>query len=189
MKLNEPAEKYKLFGYCNIDTKYSNRIVYLLKDIQKICMFINQFTGENEETKVSEETLEYIDYIKEKKSIRVIYRKNQENIFFLIIYQKEIHFYLPYHILNYCMKIIQKYKDEFNLVESIIIVPIVIFLEENQHYNNHIVNNYFQLTTYDNHILELKYNLINAIDICKISENILLEDLICIENLNTRKIF
>ena len=88
----------------------------MFKDKRRIAIFIKDIVhNKNIEVK---ENLEYVEFVKEKNRMRVIYKKANRNLFYLIVYQKEINFRLPYHVLNDCTKIIQKQNKE-NLLESI----------------------------------------------------------------------
>lgn len=100
----------------------------------------------------------------------------------MIMYQQEISLDLPYSILQECIKIIQKCKQED--IRNISIIPIVICVKENTYHYGKTMKQCFQMTTYDNHILELKYNLMNVSKFSKLPKmkNTILEDLIYIEN-------
>lgn len=70
-------------------------------------------------------------------------------------------------------------------IEEFIIVPIVIYVKENLGQYSEFSENSFKMTTYDNHILELKYNLINLSNpysIEKIRDTVI-EELMCVEGL------
>lgn len=98
------------------------------------------------------------------------------------MYQQEISLDLPYSILQECIKIIQNCKQKD--IKNISIIPIVIYVKENIYHYGKTMKQCFQMTTYDNHILELKYNLINLSRFLKQPKmrNTILEDLIYIEN-------
>ena len=162
-KLNEDLEEYMITQIDNINDKYKKTMEALLKNKNKLKNLINKFTPE--ENRISTEELEYVEYIEEKDKLRIIYKKTNETIFYLIIYQKEINLNLPYDILSYCTKIIHKQKKE--ILNELIIVPIVIYLKNNKYDYKQIVDNVFEMTTYDDNILELKYNLIKLVDIDK----------------------
>ena len=161
--------------------QYRSILKGLFKDKNRIGILINRIT--DYENKTVKDDLEYIKYIDEKKKISVIYKRLNKNVFYLIIYQKEINLNLPYCILNYCMKIIQKQKKEN--IKKVNIIPIVIYFQEEKYICNKTIHPYFEMTTYDNHILELKYNLIDILNVSNIKKfnNTLLEELIYIENL------
>ena len=67
-------------------------------------------------------------------------------------------------------------------MNNIVIIPIVIYVKEDKYYYGKTMRQYFQITTYDYNILELKYNLINLLEFYKHPnmKNTLLEDLIYI---------
>ena len=69
-------------------------------------------------------------------------------------------------------------------VKNMIIIPIVIYVKENKYKYGKTMKKCFQITTYDNHILELKYNLMNLSRFLKQPKmrNTILEELIYIEN-------
>lgn len=100
----------------------------------------------------------------------------------MIIYQQEISVNLPYSILQECIKIIQNCKQKH--IKNVIIIPIVIYVKENLYHYGKTMKQCFQMTTYDNHILELKYNLMNVSKFSKQGKmrNTILEELIYIEN-------
>lgn len=89
---------------------------------------------------------------------------------------------LPYSILQECIKIIQKYKQKN--IKNIVIIPIVIYVKENLYHYDKNIKQYFQITTYDNHILELKYNLMQLSKCLKQPKmkNTILEELLYIQN-------
>ena len=100
----------------------------------------------------------------------------------MIIYQQEISLDLPYSILQECIKIIKNCKQKN--IKNISIIPIVIYVKENTYHYGKTMKQCFQMTTYDNHILELKYNLMNLSKFSKQPKmrNTILEELIYIEN-------
>ena len=149
-----------------INEKYRKIMEALFKDKNRLENLINKFTPEDD--KISAEELEYVEYIEEKNSLRIIYKKTDEMVFYLIIYQKEINLNLPYDILNYCTKIIHKQKKDNS--NDIVIVPIVIYLQDNRYNYKKTVDDFFELTTYDNNILELRYNLIKLLDLYDMQE-------------------
>ena len=122
----------------------------------------------------------YIDFYKSKKGIKIIYKHLDKQIFYVIIYQQEISTDLPYSILQECIKIIKNCKQKN--IKNISIIPIVICVKENTYHYGKTMKQCFQITTYDNHILELKYNLINLSRFLKQPKmrNTILEDLIYI---------
>ncbi len=124
----------------------------------------------------------YIDFYKGKKGIKIIYKHADKQIFYVIMYQQEISIDLPYFILQECIKIIQNCKQKN--IKNTIIIPIVIYVKENIYHYGKILKQCFQITTYDNHILELKYNVMNLSKFSKLPKmkNTILEDLIYLEN-------
>lgn len=179
LSLNEEIENYNISPNNYLETPYTDILEYLFKDRKRICTFINCFQGNHKI--IPEESLEFIEYVKEKKTIKIIYR-NGNNIY-LIIYQKEIHLNLPYRILRECIKIMQKYHK--SILKHTIIIPIVMYFKDKNVYYAKPMHSYFKITTYDNHILKLKYNLINVSKFADRKEikNTILEELIYIENL------
>ena len=181
-KFNESTEKYSILQDNNDKKQYRNIIEYLFKDKRRIAIFIKDIVhNKNIEVK---ENLEYVEFVKEKNRMRVIYKKANRNLFYLIVYQKEINFRLPYHVLNDCTKIIQKQNKEN--IEKLTIIPIVIYFQCKKYIANKTIQHYFEMTTYDNHILELKYNVINLLDRSNTDKinNTILEELIYLEGLN-----
>lgn len=126
--------------------------------------------------------MKYIEFCKIKKGIRIIYKHTNKQVFYIIIYQKEVSVDLPYSILQECIKIIQKYKQKN--IKNIVIIPIVIYVKENLYHYGKNIKQYFQITTYDNHILELKYNLMQLSKCSKQPKmkNTILEELLYIQN-------
>ena len=165
-KLNEDLDEYMIVQFDKINEKYRKIMEALFKDKKRLENLINKFTPEDD--KISAEELEYVEYIEEKNSLRIIYKKTDEMVFYLIIYQKEINLNLPYDILNYCTKIIHKQKKDNS--NDIVIVPIVIYLQDNRYNYKKTVDDFFELTTYDNNILELRYNLIKLLDLYDMQE-------------------
>ena len=178
--LQEESEKYSIFIENDLDTRFKSIIEYLFKDEERICVFLNSFS--NSYGKVEKEKLGYIDFYKGQKGIKIIYKHLDKQIFYMIMYQREIFVDLPYVVLQECIKIIQNCKQ--NNVKNISIIPIVIYVKENTYHYGKTMKQCFQMTTYDNHILELKYNLMNVLTFLKYPNmrNTILEDLIYIEN-------
>ena len=197
-EFNEDIEKYELIRKSRLNLIYKDIIENLLKDKKRIEKMINKFVEsekilESEEINFKKEimrnekkerkSLEYIKFIRDSKNTRILY-KTQNDMFYLIIYQKSININLPYNILNYCIKINQYSKIQN--IERPLIVPIVIYLKNDKNnYEDKNVNEYFKITTYDNNMIELKYNLINLRDICDNEklQNTILEELVYIESL------
>ena len=180
LNLQEENEKYHVFEENNLNIKYREIIEYLFKDKERICSFLNCFSDSYE--KIEKEKLVYMDFYKSQKSIRIIYKHLDRQIFYMIIYQQEIFIDLPYVVLQECIKIIQNCKQKN--IKNISIIPIVIYVKENPYHYRKKMKQCFQMTTYDNHILELKYNLLNVSKFSKHPnmKNTILEDLIYIEN-------
>ena len=178
--MREESERYELFVENNLEEKYKSIIEYLFKDKERIRAFLNCFSNCYE--KIEEGKLIYVDFYKWKQGIRVIYKYIDKQIFYMIMYQREIFVDLPYVVLQECIKIIQNCKQKN--VKNINIIPIVIYVKENTYHYGKTMKQCFQMTTYDNHILELKYNLINVSKFSKYPNmrNTILEDLIYIEN-------
>ena len=160
--------------------RYKEIIEYLFKDKERICFFLNCFSDCH--GKIEKEKLVYIDFYKNKKGIKVTYKHLDRQIFYVIMYQQEISSDLPYSILQECIKIVQNCKQKN--IKNISIIPIVIYVKENVYHYGKAMKQCFQMTTYDNHILELKYNLVNLSRVLKQPKmkNTLLEDLIFMEN-------
>ena len=181
LNLEENTETYNILSENNLEIRMKYMIEYLLKDTEKIYFFINKFTDNEEKTE--KEDLEYVDCVAENKSIKVIYRNIKDNIIYFFLYLQDIQVNFPYIILNYCIKIMQIFKQEN--IKDFIIVPIVIYVKENVGQYSEFSENSFKMTTYDNHVLELKYNLINLFkpsSIKKIRDTVI-EELMCVESL------
>ena len=181
LNLEENTETYSILSENNLEIRMKYMIEYLLKDTEKIYFFINKFTDNEEKTE--KEDLEYVDCVAENKSIKVIYRNIKDNIIYFFLYLQDIQVNFPYIILNYCIKIMQIFKQEN--IKDFIIVPIVIYVKENVGQYSEFSENSFKMTTYDNHVLELKYNLINLSkpsSIEKIRDTVI-EELMCVESL------
>lgn len=197
-EFNEDIEKYELIRKSRLNLIYKDIIENLLKDKKRIEKMINKFVEsekilESEEINFKKEimrnekrerkSLEYIKFTRDSRNTRILY-KTKNDMFYLIIYQKSININLPYNILNYCIKINQYSKIQN--IERPLIVPIVIYLKNDKNnYEDKNVNEYFKITTYDNNMIELKYNLINLRDICDNEklQNTILEELVYIESL------
>lgn len=180
LDLREESEKYHISTENNSEKRYKAIIEYLFKDKQRICFFLNCFLDCYE--RIEKEKLVYIDFYKGKKGIKIIYKHSDKQIFYMIIYQQEVTINLPYFILQECIKIMQNYKRKD--IKNMIIIPIVIYVKENKYKYGKTMKKCFQITTYDNHILELKYNLMNLSRFLKQPKmrNTILEELIYIEN-------
>lgn len=180
MNLQEENEEYHVFEENNLNIKYREIIEYLFKDKERIRSFLNCFSDSYE--KIEEEKLVYMDFYKSQKGIRIIYKHLDRQIFYMIMYQQEILLDLPYVVLQECIKIIQNCKQKN--IKNISIIPIVIYVKDNICPYRKTIKQCFQITTYDKHILELKYNLINVLKFLKYPnmKNTILEDLIYIDN-------
>lgn len=161
------------------EKQYDSLIKNLFKDKERVSFLINIYAKQTEV--VIKENLENLEYMKDKEGIKVVYRNINKNIFYLIIYRQKIDINLPYMILNYCIEIIRKYKK--TNVKNINIVPIVIYIKTHKYYDYKKTKHCFKMTTYNNNIIEFKYNLINLSDISNTSKirNTILEELIYIE--------
>ena len=178
--MQEESETYGIFIENHLKSRYKEIIEYLFKDKERICFFLNCFSNCYE--KIEKQKLIYREFSKGKKGIKIIYKHSEKQIFYVIMYQREISSDLPYSILQECIKIIQNHKQKN--IKNIIIIPIVIYIKENLYHYGKNIKQCFRMKTYDNHILELKYNLMNASKFFKYPnmKNTILEDLIYIEN-------
>lgn len=152
-----------------------------MKDQKRIKYFINCFSNKNE--KKQKDNLEYITYKREENNIHIVYKTRKKDVFYLIIYRRELNINLPYIVLKDCIAIIRKYKK--NQLKNIKIIPIVIYLKEHKSFYNKLIHPYFDIATYDNHILKLKYNLIHLSNLASLKkiQNTILEELIFVEEL------
>ena len=180
LDLQEESETYSILTGNHLENRYKKMIEYLFKDKERICFFLNCFSDFY--GKIEKEKLVYIDFYKSKKGIKIIYKHLDKQIFYMIMYQQEISTDLPYSILQECIKIIKNCKQKN--IKNISIIPIVIYVKENTYHYGKTMKQCFQMTTYDNHILELKYNLMNLSKFSKQPKmrNTILEELIYIEN-------
>ena len=181
LNVKEETEIYSIVQEKYIEKQYQCMIEYLFKDKERICYFINHFS--NNQKILVKENLEYIEFYKEKEGIKIIYKNANKQTFYIILYQQEIYLNLPYMILKDCIYIFQKYKPK--TMKKIHIIPIVIYVTESKYLCCKMNHPYFKMTTYDNHILELKYNVINLVNFIKEQKNrnTFLEDLLYVENL------
>ncbi len=179
--LQEDEEEYNIWMKNSLEMKYKVILEYLLKDKKRICLFLNNFLGHYE--KIEEEQLICIEFYRGKNGMEIIYKNIDKQVFYIIIYQEEISRNLPYFILQECIKTIKNAKEKH--IKNIIIIPIVIYTRENMYRYRKTVKKYFQMTTYDNHILELKYNLINLFQISNMQKmkNTLLEEMAYVEEI------
>ena len=180
LDLQEESEIYGNLIGNNLEAKYKGIIEHLFKDKERICVFLNGFSDSYE--KIEKEKLTYIEFYRIKKGVKIIYKHSEKQIFYVIMYLQGISTDLPYYILQECIKIIQN--SEQKDVKDMCIIPIVIYAKENVYHYGKTMKQCFQMTTYDNHILELKYNLLNLALFSKQPKmkNTILEDLIFIEN-------
>ena len=178
--MREESEGYDLLSENNLKERYKSIIEYLFKDKERICFFLNCFSDCH--GKIEKEKFMYKEFCIGKNGMKIIYKHVDKQIFYMIMYQREISIDLPYAILQECIKIIKHSgKKE---VKNMIIIPIVIYVKDNIYPYGKIMKQCFQMTTYDNHILELKYNLMNLLKFSKQPKmkNTILEELIYIEN-------
>lgn len=124
----------------------------------------------------------YIEFCGVKKGIKIIYKHLHKKIFYMIVYEQEVSKDLVYFILQECSKIMQNCNPKTN--KAIRIIPIVIYVKENKYHYGKTMKQCFQMTTYDKHILELKYNVIYLPRFLKQPKmkNTILEELIYLEN-------
>ncbi len=180
LDVQEESETYGLLLGNHLETRYKDIIEYLFKDRERICFFLKCFSDCH--AKIEKEKLKYIEFYRGKKGIKIIYKHLDKQIFYVIMYQQKISADLPYSILQECIKVIQNCKQKN--IKNISIIPIVIYVKENTYHYGKTMKQCFQMTTYDNHILELKYNLINLFQFLKQPKmkNTILEELIYLEN-------
>ena len=176
LNLQEEGEEYGISIGNNLEAKYKGIIEYLFKDKERICFFLNCFSDSY--GKIEKEKLMYKEFCIGKNGMKIIYKHVDKQTFYVIMYQQEISMDLPYAILQECIKIIQNCKQKN--IKNISIIRIVICVKENTYHYGKTMKQCFQITTYDNHILELKYNLINLSRFLKQPKmrNTILEDLI-----------
>lgn len=176
--MQEESETYITLANDSIEEKYKEIVEYLFKDKERICFLINRFLNNDEKLT----RLKHIEFAKCRNGIKTIYKQLDKQVFYIIIYQREIFIDLPYMILQECVKIIQNCKTRN--VKKIMIIPIVIFVKENRYHKAKTMKQYFEITTYDNHILKLKYNLVNVSNFLKQAKmrNTILEDLIYLKH-------
>lgn len=103
----------------------------VLSDKEEAVQFINQvFQLENSSNSLKKEDIEqynssFITKDFKSKESDIVYKKKQEDIFFLIEQQSKIDYSMPYRILNYCIEIMRKAVDKQKLGRKDYKLPVV----------------------------------------------------------------
>ena len=106
LMLNETEEIYTY----NIDNEHDKLFKDLLSDKEEARKFINKFLNLPEPLKKNELELYNSSYITSEyksKEADIVYKKQNEDIFFLIEHQYTIDVSMPYRIKNYAIEILR----------------------------------------------------------------------------------
>ena len=176
-KLAEEESTYKIEAN-EKEEKYIQMIKRILENKEEMAKFLNNFLNPKIKIK-SENLIKYInDNIAKKyntREIDIIYKLNNQEIYYLVEFQTKIDSSTPYRVLNYCIDIMQEWskeKKQREEGETPIIVPIIIYTGEEKW---KISKEKRQISDYvfENYKIDLNYNVI---EINRISNKILAEN-------------
>lgn len=148
----------------------SNTIEYLLKDLKRIEKMIYAINKQRKE-------LIYIHAVQDNQNIRILYKEKYKEEYYLIIYQTNININFSYELLNLCINIFNVLKSKRINIQKI--VPIAICWQKHNFYKYKELKNYYQITTFDNNIINFKYNILELKSMInrQVIKNTVLEDI------------
>ena len=123
--LMEPEEIYTY----NIDNEHDKLFKDLLSDKEETRKFINKFLKLPEPLKQNELELYNSSYITSEyksKEADIVYKKKDEDIFFLIEHQSTVDISMPYRIKNYAVEILRTAVDKSKIHQIDYEYPLVI---------------------------------------------------------------
>ena len=123
--LMEPEEIYTY----NIDNEHDKLFKDLLSDKEETRKFINKFLKLPETLKQNELELYNSSYITSEyksKEADIVYKKKNEDIFFLIEHQSTVDISMPYRIKNYAVEILRTAVDKSKIHQIDYEYPLVI---------------------------------------------------------------
>ena len=121
-------ESEEIYTY-NIDNEHDKLFKDLLSDKEEARKFINKFLKLPEPLKQNELELYNSSYItSEYKSNEadIVYKKKNEDIFFLIEHQSTVDISMPYRIKNYAVEILRTAVDKSKLHQIDYEYPLII---------------------------------------------------------------
>lgn len=123
--LMEPEEIYTY----NIDNEHDKLFKDLLSDKEETRKFINKFLKLPEPLKQNELELYNSSYITSEyksKEADIVYKKKDEDIFFLIEHQSTVDISMPYRIKNYAVEILRTAVDKSKIHQIDYEYPLVV---------------------------------------------------------------
>ena len=123
--LMEPEEIYTY----NIDNEHDKLFKDLLSDKEETRKFINKFLKLPEPLKQNELELYNSSYITSEyksKEADIVYKKKDEDIFFLIEHQSTVDISMPYRIKNYAVEILRTAIDKSKIHQIDYEYPLVV---------------------------------------------------------------
>lgn len=130
MVVQETEEMYKY----KVDNEHDKLFKDLLSDSEEARKFINKFLELEEPIKENELKLYNSSYITteyQSKEADIVYKKKNEDIYFLIEHQSTIDISMPYRIKNYVIEILRTAVDKSKIhqkgYEYPLVVPIVLY--------------------------------------------------------------
>ena len=123
--LMEPKEIYTY----NIDNEHDKLFKDLLSDKEETRKFINKFLKLPEPLKQNELELYNSNYITSEyksKEADIVYKKKDEDIFFLIEHQSTVDISMPYRIKNYAVEILRTAVDKSKIHQIDYEYPLVV---------------------------------------------------------------
>lgn len=178
MQLAEESTPYNL-NKIQTNHFYSQLMQDVLQDKKEATKFINQFIEPRKKIK-EEELIRYINRkVKQQhkeKEIDLIYKRKDQDLFFVIEHQSTIDNNIPYKMLNCCLDIMQdchRNRKNGKIINYPIVVPIVIYTGNQKwkitkQYEEKQISDY----VFERYQIDFEYNFI---DINKISKQILLK--------------
>lgn len=131
--LDMVMEENSVYEY-KIDNEHDKLFKDLLSDSEETRKFINKFLKLEEPIKENELELYNSSYITteyKSKEADVVYKKKNEDIYFLIEHQSTIDVSMPYRIKNYVIEILRTAVDKSKIHQKgykyPLVIPIVLY--------------------------------------------------------------
>lgn len=133
LKIMVVQETEEIYNY-KINNEHDKLFKDLLSDSEEARKFINKFLQLEEPIKENELELYNSSYITteyKSKEVDIVYKKKNDDIYFLIEHQSTIDISMPYRIKNYVIEILRTAVDKSKIhqrgYDYPLVVPIVLY--------------------------------------------------------------
>jgi len=120
--------KREIVSKDDIYQKHDKTFKTILKDMNEMYMFLKVFVGlEISKKNVEIYNTNFITKDFHRRESDIICKQSNENTYYIIEHQSRVDNDMPRRLLEYCVELMREVKQNKNIVENPLIIPIVIY--------------------------------------------------------------